>query len=736
MNLKNKIYINALFALLCVLMLVFVLWQKDSYQSDIYALFDIKLNADEQRLIEQSKAKLSLEFLALSDDFTLLQDFEKLATQSKIFEKIQLNLQDSNTSLSEISQLKLATFNNFKNYLGKDFNTSKKLLQQGIEALFSPFSIRFDTMQNDFLNISAYSSLLHKNHFQIELEKSALFVQENDKKYYFAKATLKKEFDRKALIKLIETLEKKAEIQKATLYFHSGAIFEAKAKLEGEKEGIVMGFLSLCLLGLLVFFAFGKWRFLRLLFIVAFSFLGGLSGALFCFDKVHFLSLVISTSLIGLVLDFSLHYIASNSKDKKEIFKIFLIGFVITSSGYALFLFANSLFLKQIAIISIFALFSSFVATYFWLPYLLKNDDLVPKKLFRICLYFYLYFLRKIRFKFLFIFALLLCLIFLSFIKNLHFSDDIKSYSHLDEKALSQSKKVLELLHFDTQTNLLLMSGNLDDEARLINALKEKNLIQDYEGLSKYFLSIQRQNELKNALISLLESKETLKFYTPFGFDENALEKFANAYKKIPILSEKELLQNPLVKDLEHFLFDENLRVLSLKNPTINDEFFTLLSAHKASFMNFNHILNQSINTIKYQAFILKLIGFALAFVVLFAFFGVKKAALFCAFILFALCFTLDILLLLGQELNIFVLFGLILASAVGVDYFIFAQNTKLSRSKRVLSIVLCAVTSIISFAFLSLSKTPAVANFGLSVSLSLACLAFISSFYATKTKI
>jgi len=76
----------------------------------------------------------------------------------------------------------------------------------------------------------------------------------------------------------------------------------------------------------------------------------------------------------------------------------------------------------------------------------------------------------------------------------------------------------------------------------------------------------------------------------------------------------------------------------------------------------------------------------------------------------------------LGVHVNIFAIFGLILASAVGIDYLIFALSEDLSRRERVFGIFAAFITSFISFFALSFSQTPAVSVFGLAVSL---CVAF-----------
>ena len=68
------------------------------------------------------------------------------------------------------------------------------------------------------------------------------------------------------------------------------------------------------------------------------------------------------------------------------------------------------------------------------------------------------------------------------------------------------------------------------------------------------------------------------------------------------------------------------------------------------------------------------------------------------------------------SDVNVFVIFGVILASAVGVDYLLLAP----ARGK-ILGVSLAAGTSIISFLALAIGQTHAVFSFGSSVDLGVA---------------
>ena len=75
----------------------------------------------------------------------------------------------------------------------------------------------------------------------------------------------------------------------------------------------------------------------------------------------------------------------------------------------------------------------------------------------------------------------------------------------------------------------------------------------------------------------------------------------------------------------------------------------------------------------------------------------------------------------LGQPLTLFSLFGLLLVTAISVDYAILMREQIGGAAVSLLGTLLAALTTWLSFGLLAVSSTPAVSNFGLSVSLGLA---------------
>ena len=738
MNFKKTTLTNALFISLCIIMSLFIFSQKSKFNSDIYALLSLNLSTEQRAAVSQSTARLSKEFMLLSSDLAFLDEFEKMAIKSKLFSQLQIHLL-TNSNLNELSRLKIASFKGFDEIENEKFKDENAFLQGVAKRIFSPFSLL--PLSDDFLGLSSHSSLMNAQNFTLDLSTSTLYAEFKGQRYYLARASLKDNFNAGAFLSFLDGLKKAALQSGAVLYAHSGAIFETKARTQGQNEGLYMSLASLCLLGLLSFFAFGKFGALRLVFIVAFSLLGGLCGALICCESLHLMSLVISTSLIGLILDFSLHYMCFKTSidgtlRHKILLKTFIISLCITTSAYALFLFSRSIFLEQIAVISIFSLLCSFISTYFWLPALIDTSKFAQKPCFKAFFLLSLKSLRLPKAKWLFT-ALFATFVLLSLWRGgWDFSDDVRSYSALDAKALEQSAKFFEISGLKAGSDMLIAKGGLKGEQKLLKELLDEGLIEGYEGLSKYFLSPAQQQSLKNAIKSLFASEKAVQFFENLGFSQNELKKFAQSYENTPILSQNELLESAFTSELKHFVLSENANLIMLQNPVKNAKFGEIIKANNAEFINLNQSINEGFSQVKMRAITLKIIGLALAFVLMWAFFGAKKAALFTAFIVSCALLCLLIMLAFGVNINIFAIFGLILASAVGVDYCIFAQNAHLHKNERILSIALCAMTSIISFALLSFSQTAAVSSFGLAVSINLALLAFVSSLYAMRKRV
>jgi len=87
---------------------------------------------------------------------------------------------------------------------------------------------------------------------------------------------------------------------------------------------------------------------------------------------------------------------------------------------------------------------------------------------------------------------------------------------------------------------------------------------------------------------------------------------------------------------------------------------------------------------------------------------------------LLAAVLSLAVLGWLGQPLTLFALFGLLLVSALGVDYAIFMYQGVGGAAVSLVSVLLSAATTLLSFGLLALSQTQVLSGFGLTVALGI----------------
>ena len=98
----------------------------------------------------------------------------------------------------------------------------------------------------------------------------------------------------------------------SSVIISGGALFNADGHKQGINESIYMTILSILLSAIILLTAFRKKSILYLMTTIIFSLILGLAGCIFIFGTIHILSIIVSASLIGLVVDFSLHWLANN----------------------------------------------------------------------------------------------------------------------------------------------------------------------------------------------------------------------------------------------------------------------------------------------------------------------------------------------------------------------------------------------------------------------------------------
>ncbi len=695
-------------------------------QTDIFSLINFK-DAKEANVLKEVQDEMASNFLVLVNSKELAKNVQSLALKSSLFKSFEANIDvNLNEIKSDINRSKIALLSRADLELLK--SDKNAFFKKRAEEIFNSFSFRLLNVNDDFFSLSSGFSAKNGN-VSLNLAELMLEVKDADKSFFLLKGELKSGVASEGLINFYNELNA-LKVGQNELFVHSNALYQAFSKQKNESESLYMSAVSLSLTAIFLMLAFRNLRIFYVIFIAIFGFSVAFAGTLLCLGELNILTILISTSLIGLMFDYILHWLSKNEGEAirassiKSMLKIFLLGLIITLSGYLAFTFSDLRLLKEVALFSAFALIAAFLASYFFMSLVFDGVKFYRSKLFdrfltKFCELSSVV-ARHLGVKFLAVLLILLA-IFLGFdLKNLSKSENVKDYSNMPKSLLANSSYILSLTGNNQNTMIVTRSSGdvLGGEKSLLDELKKRNLIKDESSLSDIFLSKSEQDELKEAFKKALDDDQIYVIYEKFGFSKDEIRD-----EILKVLSQKELgvseiLALKLMKDFKKFALDENRSVAyasGFVKGVASDE---VLARHNAFSLNFADSLNEGLTQAKELALKLKIATFVIAFLLLWFYFSAAVSALVMGIIIFGVLLTLFIFAIFGVNLSIFGVFGLILASAVGIDYMIFALNESLSEKERIYGIFCAFITSFISFFTLSFSSTAALSVFGLSVSL------------------
>ena len=710
-------------------------------QTDIFSLINFK-DAKEAKVLKEVQDEMASNFLVLVNSKELANDVQSLALKSSLFKSFEATIDvNLNDIKSDINRSKIALLSRGDLELLK--SDKNAFFKKRAEEIFNSFSFRLLNVNDDFFSLSSGFSAKNGN-VSLNLADLMLEVKDGKKSFFLLKGELKKGASSEGLIKFYNELEA-LKVGQNELFMHSSALYQAFSKQKNESESLYMSVVSLSLTAIFLMLAFRNLRIFYVIFIAVFGFIVAFAGTLLCLNELNILTILISTSLIGLMFDYVLHWLSKNEGEAirassiKNMLKIFLLGLLITLSGYLAFTFSDLRLLKEVALFSAFALVAAFLASYFFMPLVFEGVKFYRSKIFDTFLTKFCKLsdvvARHLGVKFLAI-SLILLAIFLGFdLKNLSKSENVKDYSNMPKSLLADSSYILSLTGNNQNTMIVTRSRGdiLGDEKSLLDELKKRNLIKDESSLSDMFLSKSEQSELKEAFKKALDDEQIYGVYEKFGFSKDEVRS-----EILKVLSEKELSVSEILalksmKDFKKFMLDENASVAYASGFVKGAASDELLERYNAFSLNFASSLNESLTQAKELALKLKIAALVIAFLLLWFYFSALISALVMGVIIFGVLLTLFIFAIFGVNLSIFGVFGLILASAVGIDYMIFALNESLSEKERIYGIFCAFITSFISFFTLSFSQTAALSVFGLSVSLCVLIYGLCASVLACK---
>lgn len=550
------------------------------------------------------------------------------------------------------------------------------------------------------------------------------------------------------LLPLLARTEEQAHAQAVRTLVAGGAIFSAEGRARGESESRWMGLTGTGLTLLLLLGLLRSPRGLVVLLPVGCGLLLGVAACLWLFGGIHVLVLVIGTSLVGVLIDLPMHWLAPALVQPgwrpwpamREVLPPFCIGLLITVAGYLVLWLAPLPVLQQTALFSAVALPGACAVTALWLPSLFRGwQPPAGRRLADVLAGLQRALSRGLRWRPGWLLWAVLTAVGLW---RSDWHDDIRQWVSVSPVWLQQAQAVGRLGGLPAGGRDVLLVAADDDalltrSAALTQALQplvRDGRLEGVQSLSQWVQPLARQQHGR-ALLQDLRSRPPL--WAPLGalgVPDDTVRAAIDRVLALPPVSLPDSLAGPLAAAWQPLYLGrlDDGRVAGLVRVRGGHDQAALqqvLAAHPdARLVDRPGRLNAAFRAARDSAILLKLGSYGLAVLLLCAAFGWRRGLRVLAVPLASAVLTVAALGWLGIPLSLFAVFGLLLVSAIGVDYAVYAQGVVHAPAARLAGILLAALTSMMSFALLGASATPAVAGFGICVTLGIFLNLLLSS--------
>ncbi|MHC8311498.1 MMPL family transporter [Pseudomonas sp. GT1P32] len=709
-------------------------------------------DALELRAEQRMQEPLNREMLVLvghTDRQQAVTMAQKLGEQwqaSGLFEKVQWTLQADLPALrTQLLQGRLAMLSAADRQ--QLIEHPDVFIQQRVQALFDPFTgFSLVPSQDDWLGLTGRIQNSQPQHGSVQLDigSGALVADADGKSWVLLRArTTGNAFDMNLPLQVADLLKHsreeaaQAEVQ---LLAASGLLYAANGQRQATREitwvggGATVGILLLLLLA---------FRRLRVLLAFVPVLVGMLFGAVACvalFGHMHVMTLVLGSSLIGVAVDYPLHYLSKSWSLKPwhswPALRLTLPGLtlsLITSCiGYLALAWTPFPALTQIAVFSAAGLLGAYLSAVCLLPALLKGSDLRPAQWpLRVAEYLLALRERLLKFARTPVLLALLIAFCVGGLLQLDTKNDIRQWVGAPQQLTDEAQTIARITGYQpTSQFFLVRAANQQALLERQTALSERldqlvnlNKLQGYLSLNQLVSQPSVQLQVREALNKLPA------FWQPLldvGVPVEALKTELAKLQALPVEDIDSALTGPLAEPYRTLWLGPTedgvaamVSLQGLNNPALLR--VQALDLPGVELVDRLGELNNVFAKTQISAAELKLASCVLIVLVLILPFGLGGALRIVALPLLAALCSLASLGWLGQPLTLFSLFGLLLVTAISVDYAILMREQVGGAAVSLLGTLLAALTTWLSFGLLAVSSTPAVSNFGLSVSLGLA---------------
>lgn len=730
---QNKLVkiFRILFVLILVTLGVLVLFKPAHTETNILkAIFSSK---SDNLLVD-----LSSRFSAKINIIVESNDFEKAEEVSKtIYAKIdKTKMKSSDANITEIIEEYEKYHNNLLSNQTRKYLINKqydKVEENAYEALYNPVIPPVGSIEDDpFLLLTDFVMNLNENS---QAPSSFTPIQQNDKFYSLVMLDVDKELALSPTV-LNKEVKKLVDIQKefskngTKVYLTGAPIHSYFASSHSIFEINLICILSTLFVIGLVFWYFGSLSpLIPIGLSIGLGIYAGYCMTALVFRNIHILTFVFSTTLIGVCVDYSLHYFVALKEGKtgieviKDIFKSLTVSLITTVSAFLILLFADFTLLRQISIFTITGLVTVYGIVVLWYPLWLNRrvgktqcphktdkDAFVGQAMpdnnsnekdhasLHLCI-----FASKPRLTA----QLLSCLIAILLIIGLfhtHFDDNIKNMYTPPKTLLNAEKLFTEIAGTSADTSIFVVKGNnLEELLQKEEEIADKLNGIEYQALSKYVPSEKRQKSNQILRKELYRTK--LNDFAIFLPVQKRLQLISQNYGNnfLSVNNDFEFMK-------KNFLIDKNTSIMVVSG--YNGE-----KIDGVRIINFQKDISAQIKHCRRVCLGLLIPIFGLLYLLLAKIYDKKSGLKILLPSICAVILLFGFLGLFGCSINLFHLLAIFLIIGFGLDYSVFRFTNP---EKAGDSVFLSCITTVFSFALLAFAGFKLISSLGTVLSLGL----------------
>ena len=626
------------------------------------------------------------------------------------------------------------------------------LRDRALVKLFAPLSAGSSALIDDPFALHAEFLRHLGGRLNLDLVQGMLKLRDSELPTYLFELRLSGDpFSPRVQDMILETIESaRARLagQAGSIQMSGMLIHAAAGASQAKREISTIGVGSLAGILIVMLFIFGRGKPLMLVLIpVAIGCLFASAVVLLIFGRVHLVTFAFGAGLVGVSIDYALHFLCErrySSPDQAltNILPGLALGLLSSALAYATMLFTPFPGLRQMATFSVAGLFAAWVTVILCLPGLTARDhrQAIPmaQKLYRLRQGFP----RLAASPGLSIGLALIGAGALGLIWNSNARDDVRLLQTSPAELILQEQEVQRKLGGVGSAQFILVHGASLEEclqieeslAARLRPLVSAGVIDGFTAVSDRLPSLNRQRE-NYRLINSLYDQQLEALYQVLQLDGSYVDRAYRVLRE----SDQAWLVEETWQDLEssgnrsdlimHRAPDSVATMIRFKGH-IDTEARTLLLAmveDEAAATYVDRIDNLSAILKDYRGQIQTWIFLAYAIVLIILLLRYRRQVWRIVLPpILASVLTLAALVQLEQGINLFHLIALILVLGIGLDMGIFMQETG-GAAPTWLAVSLSALTSLLAFGLLALSKTPVLHHFGVTVAIGLSLVWLLS---------